>query len=66
MFDSVKIRPHTRPRFLQHGKFVCGLPGDRTDGWSRSRTGRKGPYAAYYVQIKPNGGSVVGKELFHS
>lgn len=24
-----------------------------------SRTGRKGPYAAYYVQIKPNGGSLV-------
>jgi hypothetical protein len=26
-----------------------------------SRTGRKGPYAAYYVQIKPGGGSFVGK-----
>ncbi|KZM20904.1 hypothetical protein ST47_g7940 [Ascochyta rabiei] len=24
-----------------------------------SRTGRKGPYAAYYVQIQPNGGSFV-------
>jgi uncharacterized protein (DUF2461 family) len=31
-----------------------------------SRTGRKGPYAAYYVQIKPNGGSVVGKKCFIS
>ncbi|KAL6711383.1 hypothetical protein ACN47E_005914 [Coniothyrium glycines] len=27
-------------------------------GWSR--TGRKGPYAHYYVQIQPNGGSFVG------
>lgn len=26
-----------------------------------SRTGRKGPYAVYYVQIKPNGGSLIGK-----
>lgn len=26
-----------------------------------SRTGRKGPYAAYYVQIQPNGGSFVGE-----
>ena len=26
-----------------------------------SRTGRKGPYAHYYVQIQPNGGSFVGK-----
>jgi hypothetical protein len=25
------------------------------------RTGRKGPYAHYYVQIQPNGGSFVGK-----
>ncbi|KAH9864847.1 hypothetical protein IAQ61_008792 [Plenodomus lingam] len=25
-----------------------------------SRTGRKGPYAHYYVQIQPNGGSFVG------
>jgi hypothetical protein len=27
----------------------------------RRRTGRKGPYAHYYVQIQPNGGSFVGK-----
>jgi uncharacterized protein (DUF2461 family) len=26
-----------------------------------SRTGRKGPYAHYYVQIQPNGGTFVGK-----
>jgi len=26
-----------------------------------SRTGRKGPYAHYYVQIQPNGGSFVGR-----
>ena len=26
-------------------------------------TGRKGPYAAYYVQIKPDGGSFVGKSI---
>ncbi|KAJ8105936.1 hypothetical protein OPT61_g9873 [Boeremia exigua] len=29
-----------------------------------SRTGRKGPYAAYYVQIQPNGGSFVGGGLW--
>lgn len=29
-------------------------------------TGRKGPYAAYYVQIEPNGGSFVGKCNFLS
>ena len=31
----------------------------------RSRTGRKGPYAAYYVQIQPGGGSFVGCGLWH-
>lgn len=30
----------------------------------RSRTGRKGPYAGYYVQIKPGGGSFVGAGLW--
>ncbi|OAG05110.1 uncharacterized protein CC84DRAFT_1165439 [Paraphaeosphaeria sporulosa] len=29
-----------------------------------SRTGRKGPYAAYYVQIQPNGSSFVGGGLW--
>ncbi|KAL9108881.1 MAG: hypothetical protein Q9227_006412 [Pyrenula ochraceoflavens] len=29
-----------------------------------SRTGRKGPYAGYYVQIKPGGGSFVGAGLW--
>ncbi|KAF2017431.1 hypothetical protein BU24DRAFT_345166 [Aaosphaeria arxii CBS 175.79] len=29
-----------------------------------SRTGRKGPYAAYYVQVKPGGGSFVGGGLW--
>ncbi|KAJ4989263.1 hypothetical protein SVAN01_05168 [Stagonosporopsis vannaccii] len=29
-----------------------------------SRTGRKGPYAAYYVQIEPSGGSFVGGGLW--
>jgi uncharacterized protein (TIGR02453 family) len=29
-----------------------------------SRTGRKGPYACYYFQIKPNGGSFVGGGLW--
>ena len=29
-----------------------------------SRTGRKGPYAAYYVQISPNGQSFVGSGLW--
>jgi hypothetical protein len=29
-----------------------------------SRTGRKGPYAHYYIQIQPNGGSFVGKFTF--
>ncbi|KAF2689312.1 hypothetical protein K458DRAFT_413609 [Lentithecium fluviatile CBS 122367] len=29
-----------------------------------SRTGRKGPYAAYYVQIAPGGGSFVGGGLW--
>ncbi|KAF3008764.1 hypothetical protein E8E13_010251 [Curvularia kusanoi] len=29
-----------------------------------SRTGRKGPYAAYYVQVQPNGGSFVGGGLW--
>ena len=27
-------------------------------GWSR--TGRKGPYAKYYVHIQPNGGTILG------
>ncbi len=31
----------------------------RTD-MERSRTGRKGPYACYYVQIQPGGKSLVG------
>jgi uncharacterized protein (DUF2461 family) len=26
-----------------------------------SRTGRKGPYAHYYVQLQPSGGSFIGK-----
>jgi uncharacterized protein (DUF2461 family) len=26
-----------------------------------SRTGRKGPYAHYYVQVQPGGGSFVGE-----
>ncbi|KAJ4381239.1 hypothetical protein N0V86_003588 [Didymella sp. IMI 355093] len=29
-----------------------------------SRTGRKGPYAAYYVQVQPDGGSFVGGGLW--
>ncbi|KIW09353.1 hypothetical protein, variant 1 [Verruconis gallopava] len=29
-----------------------------------SRTGRKGPYAVYYLQIKPDGGSLVGGGLW--
>ncbi|KAF2421242.1 hypothetical protein EJ08DRAFT_641439 [Tothia fuscella] len=29
-----------------------------------SRTGRKGPYAAYYVQVKPGGGSLVAGGLW--
>ncbi len=30
---------------------------------NRSRTGRKGPYAGYYVQIAPGGKSFVGKRF---
>ena len=30
-----------------------------------SRTGRKGPYAGYYVQIQPKGGSFVGAGVWH-
>jgi uncharacterized protein (TIGR02453 family) len=30
-----------------------------------SRTGRKGPYACYYVQIQPGGSSFVGSGLWH-
>ena len=30
-----------------------------------SRTGRKGPYAAYYIQIQPGGKSFVGSGLWH-
>lgn len=30
-----------------------------------SRTGRKGPYACYYVQIQPGGQSFVGSGLWH-
>lgn len=29
-----------------------------------SRTGRKGPYAHYYIQVQPNGGSFVGTCVF--
>lgn len=36
-------------------------PRHVADIFSRLSTGRKGPYAAYYVQIEPNGGSFVGK-----
>jgi hypothetical protein len=28
---------------------------------NRSRTGRKGPYAHYYIQVSPDGESFVGK-----
>ena len=31
---------------------------------SRSRTGRKGPYAHYYLQIQP-GGSFIGGGIWH-
>lgn len=31
-----------------------------------SRTGRKGPYAHYYVQVQPNGGSFVGMCTSHT
>ena len=27
----------------------------------RSRTGRKGVFAKYYLQVKPNGGSLIGE-----
>lgn len=30
-----------------------------------SRTGRKGPYAAYYVQVQPGGGSFLGGGVWH-
>ena len=30
---------------------------------ARSRTGRKGPYACYYVHIQPGGRSFVGMEI---
>ena len=30
-----------------------------------SRTGRKGPYAAYYIQVQPGGRSFVGAGLWH-
>ncbi|KAK4172495.1 hypothetical protein QBC36DRAFT_390368 [Triangularia setosa] len=30
-----------------------------------SRTGRKGPYACYYVHVEPNGNSFVGGGLWH-
>ncbi|KAI9891865.1 MAG: hypothetical protein M1814_002250 [Vezdaea aestivalis] len=32
---------------------------------SYSRTGRKGPYAGYYIQAQPGGGSFVGGGLWH-
>jgi len=35
-----------------------------TKGIFRSRTGKKGPYAAYYVQLQP-GASFVGGGLWH-
>ncbi|KAH7398908.1 hypothetical protein DE146DRAFT_755898 [Phaeosphaeria sp. MPI-PUGE-AT-0046c] len=38
------------------------LPPDFSAAWSR--TGRKGPYAHYYVQIQPKGGSFVGGGLW--
>ncbi|KAK4201537.1 hypothetical protein QBC40DRAFT_278066 [Triangularia verruculosa] len=30
-----------------------------------SRTGRKGPYACYYIHVEPNGGSFIGGGLWH-
>ncbi|KAK7888113.1 hypothetical protein LTR67_008990 [Exophiala xenobiotica] len=43
-------------------RLVDGLEADTDE--RRSRTGRKGPYACYYVQIQPGGKSRVGAGLW--
>ncbi|KAK5230121.1 hypothetical protein LTR72_001656 [Exophiala xenobiotica] len=43
-------------------RLVDGLEDDTDE--RRSRTGRKGPYACYYVQIQPGGKSRVGAGLW--
>ena len=47
------------------GKPLCrsASPQRKTDTFARSRTGRKGPFAAYYVQIAPHGKSFVGESF---
>lgn len=54
---------------IRHITLLLGTPYLVLNGWynadpSRSRTGRKGPYAGYYVQIQP-GGSFIGAGLWH-
>jgi uncharacterized protein (DUF2461 family) len=44
--------------------FLFAKPSSSSKGFFRSRTGKKGPYAAYYVQLQP-GGSFVGGGLWH-
>jgi len=46
-----------------HGEYSIGMLIRNQTHFSAafSRTGRKGPYAAYYVQIQPGGQSFVGQ-----
>jgi hypothetical protein len=75
---AVKAKSHTPGFFLQRGAVLafcvtrnpmktCTLTSAQTyfsAAWSR--TGRKGPYAHYYMQVQPNGGSFVGMCILSS
>lgn len=53
------------PTFTRHFTLIiCYTYQPKKFKKFRSRTGRKGPYAGYYVQIKPGGDSFVGAGLW--
>jgi Conserved hypothetical protein (DUF2461) len=54
MTDSPSFPLHGLRLYTPNRGLISGLTSDR------SRTGRKGPYAGYYVQIAPGGKSFVG------
>lgn len=46
---------------LSSSRILCHFEPSVLTHVPRSRTGRKGPYACYYVQIQPGGKSLVGR-----
>ena len=67
IYRDVRFSSDPTPYKVLHFPDPCNLPLTKQQthfsaAWSR--TGRKGPYAAYYVQIAPSG-SFIGGGLWH-